>query len=357
MENQELTVRQEVGIFNPPEVVLSNAMIAAKALQSVIANKPDPVIMNGQQYLEFDDWQLCGQFYGYSVKTGDAVPVEVDGVKGAKAHADLINVKTGEVVGGAEAYCMRDEPKWNTRAKYEWQGEGHDRKKVKVADEVVPWFQLASMSQTRAGAKAFRNRLAWVVVLAGYRPTPAEEIADMITEKQSDAGHYCGVHKTAFFKKGKMKSYAHPIGDTGEWCHEAFDDQKSPTELSPVPASTPAKQQPVSPKAPSKTETFVAAYHAAEEEDADGEAMARRHTGGQKLPASLKEVADRLVCLTKDGTWTEPRAIQEIEKLGGVGADTYHKLLSLTPDKLQELNKVIENARNENIPYREDLWK
>jgi hypothetical protein len=34
------------------------------------------------------------------------------------------------------------------------------------------------MAQTRAGAKAMRNALAWVVVLAGYRPTPAEELPD-----------------------------------------------------------------------------------------------------------------------------------------------------------------------------------
>jgi len=32
------------------------------------------------------------------------------------------------------------------------------------------------MAQTRACAKALRNVLAWVVVLAGYRATPAEEM-------------------------------------------------------------------------------------------------------------------------------------------------------------------------------------
>ena len=32
------------------------------------------------------------------------------------------------------------------------------------------------MAQTRACAKALRNVLAWVVVLAGYAPTPAEEM-------------------------------------------------------------------------------------------------------------------------------------------------------------------------------------
>src|SRR5262249_27437128 len=39
-----------------------------------------------------------------------------------------------------------------------------------------PLFQLRSMAQTRACAKAMRNVLAWVVVLAGYAPTPAEEM-------------------------------------------------------------------------------------------------------------------------------------------------------------------------------------
>jgi len=46
---------------------------------------------------------------------------------------------------------------------------------------------LSSMAQTRAGAKALRNRFAWVVVLAGYRPTPAEEMPtdDTTVQKQS----------------------------------------------------------------------------------------------------------------------------------------------------------------------------
>ena len=240
-ESTALETRQtEVGIFLPPEVVLANAQTAARALISVISLKKKPVIMNGEQYLEFDDWQTCGQFYGYTVKTGDAVPVDVDGVKGAKAHADLIDLKTGMVVGGAEAYCMRDEEKWNTRPKYEWQGEGNNRKRVKIGDEIVPWFQLASMAQTRAGAKAFRNRLAWVVVLAGYRTTPAEEmtegtVSEAVTERRTvdKSGHYCELHGVNFFKKGKMKGYAHPIEGTDGWCNEEATGQSPQTTTAP----------------------------------------------------------------------------------------------------------------------------
>jgi hypothetical protein len=38
-----------------------------------------------------------------------------------------------------------------------------------------PEFQLASMAQTRAAGKVLRLLLGWVMTLAGYEPTPAEE--------------------------------------------------------------------------------------------------------------------------------------------------------------------------------------
>ena len=243
MDN-ELTVRStEVGLALPPEVVLENAKLAAKALVTVLSQKKKPVMMNGEQYLEFEDWQTAGQFYGYTVRTGDAVLVEIDGVKGAKAHADLIDVKTGLVLGGAEAYCMRDEEKWNTRPKYEWQGEDKDARRVKVSDEPVPWFQLASMAQTRAGAKAFRNRLAWVVVLAGYKPTPAEEmtertVSEAVQERRTidKSEHFCTVHNFNFFKKGRMKEYAHPIDGTEpqQWCNESPKTEQGGTQQAAV---------------------------------------------------------------------------------------------------------------------------
>jgi hypothetical protein len=69
--------------------------------------------------------------------------------------------RDGRVISAAEAMCMRDEPKWTSK----------------------PEFQLRSMAQTRASAKALRNVLAWVVVMAGLKPTPAEEM-DGYTPKE-----------------------------------------------------------------------------------------------------------------------------------------------------------------------------
>ena len=120
-----MTTGQEItpitDVIYQPEAVLKRAAEVARSLKSVIDQKDKQVIINDEQYIEFEDWELVGHFYGLTVQTQDAVPVEVNGVKGAKAAARVVN-RDGIVVGGAEAYCLRDEPKWNTRSVYEWQG-------------------------------------------------------------------------------------------------------------------------------------------------------------------------------------------------------------------------------------------
>ena len=192
-----------IDVAKDPERVLIEAKRAAEALVRVVSSKPTKVIINNEQYLEFEDWQTLGRFYGLTVRVDSTDPVNFDGIKGWQARASVIN-RNGEVVSSADAMCLSDEEKWSTRAKYEYlyvlkDGTkiGEDpppdkiqwiknpkkpgkmmpkKERVNTKDEPVPFFQLRSMAQTRASAKAFRNVLAWVVVLAGYRPTPAEEM-------------------------------------------------------------------------------------------------------------------------------------------------------------------------------------
>jgi len=47
------------------------------------------------------------------------------------------------------------------------------------------------------------------------------------------AEHFCKEHGVVFFKKGKMKGYAHPVVDdggdpTGEWCNEPEEKAEKP---------------------------------------------------------------------------------------------------------------------------------
>lgn len=155
-ENESIVpaVTLDVAVARPPDIVLAEARRAATALADVVKNKHKPVVFNGEQYLEFEDWQTVARFYGLTARVVSTHPLEMAGATGFEAQAEALVISTGQVVSAAEAMCMNDEPNWAKK----------------------PLFQLRSMAQTRACAKALRNVLAWVVVLAGYKPTPAEEM-------------------------------------------------------------------------------------------------------------------------------------------------------------------------------------
>jgi hypothetical protein len=136
-----------------PEIVLQEAAKAASALRELIERKPNKCVINGKTFLQFEDWQTLGRFYGVTVAARATSYIEQGRVRGYECHAEAIRAD-GQVISAAQAMCMDDEAKWQDK----------------------PLFQLRSMAQTRAQAKALRNVLAWVVVMAGYHPTPAEEM-------------------------------------------------------------------------------------------------------------------------------------------------------------------------------------
>lgn len=175
-----------VRVTRAPEVVLAEATKAAKALKTVIDGKARKVMFNGEQYLEAEDWQTVGRFYGITAKIVDTTYVEYGAVKGFSAKAVALRAD-GMEISAAEADCLSDEEKWRTRPKYEWREVGGIRERVHIGDEPVPLFQLKSMAQTRAAAKCLRNVLAWVVVLAGYRPTPSEELDAIAVARSGEA--------------------------------------------------------------------------------------------------------------------------------------------------------------------------
>ncbi|MGH9505260.1 MAG: hypothetical protein ACRD20_20595 [Terriglobales bacterium] len=161
-----------LAIQRSPEDVLREAAVAAKALRDLVEAKPKKVVLNGKTFLQFEDWLTVARFYGVTVAARSTEYITRGRVQGYECHAEAILVSTGQVIGAAQAECLDDEPNWNTRPVYDWQ----NGRRVKVGEEKVPLFQLRSMAQTRAQAKALRNLLSWVVVLAGYAPTPAEEM-------------------------------------------------------------------------------------------------------------------------------------------------------------------------------------
>jgi len=142
------------GTTSPSEVV-ARAASCADALADVIRSKHLYTTIGGRNHVLVEGWTLLGSMLGVFPVCVWTHPIETEGViMGWEARVEARTL-AGQVVGAAEAECLRSESNWRNRDDY----------------------ALRSMAQTRATSKAMRLPLGFVVVLAGYEATPAEEIA------------------------------------------------------------------------------------------------------------------------------------------------------------------------------------
>ena len=154
----EASAVQQDGIYlaQDPDQVLEQASRAARALvRAVSQNEAQYVVRIGpSRHLRFEAWQTLSAFFGLSVSCEWTREVRDAEGRPLGWEARAVVRRGDRIVSAAEAQCSVEEPSWRGK----------------------PAFQLRSMSQTRAAVKALRQALAWVVVLAGYQPTPAEEV-------------------------------------------------------------------------------------------------------------------------------------------------------------------------------------
>ena len=139
-------------------VVLAQAVEQAEHISNIIKQKNLAVSIHGRPHVRVEAWTALAQANG---KRFDVVDKSYEGSRGEKdftanACVGLRDIVTGEVVARAWASCSRRERNWIDRDDY----------------------AIESMAQTRAAGKVARLIYGWVVALAGYEGTPAEEISD-----------------------------------------------------------------------------------------------------------------------------------------------------------------------------------
>ncbi|MDY6893856.1 MAG: hypothetical protein SVO01_00335 [Thermotogota bacterium] len=159
-----------------------------------------------KEYLQFEAWLTVAKFYSASPKIEWTNSILDDNkeIIGYDARAVVLN-NEGVIIGAAEASCMRDEPNWTNRLA----------------------FQIKSMAQTRAQAKALRSCFAWVVVLAGYNPTPLEEMDGIIIthDNRSSNKKAIALGKKKVWKK--LKEYGLDEKQASYVCSSITGKQKS----------------------------------------------------------------------------------------------------------------------------------
>lgn len=132
-----------------PQAIIERATAQATVLAKVVDDRRLFANINGRKHVLLEGWTTLGALVGVF-----AVPVWTREVAdGWEARVEA-RTMTGAVVGAAEAQCLRTERMWAERDDY----------------------ALRSMAQTRASSKALRLPLGFIMTLAGFDPTPADEM-------------------------------------------------------------------------------------------------------------------------------------------------------------------------------------
>jgi hypothetical protein len=163
-------------VARKPEAMVAEAAICANALLAAVRKNAWAQKFGNKEHLFFEAWSFLSSMYRVTPRIRETRLVQIGDVIGYEAFAEAFHVPSQTVISTAEAMCLNDEDNWSLRAEYEWQGPKDNRQKVRIGEKPVPLFQLRSMAQTRAMAKALKGPFSWVVAMAGYAPRPAEEM-------------------------------------------------------------------------------------------------------------------------------------------------------------------------------------
>ena len=157
MSGNELTVIEgefvELGSLRAagPVAIVQQATEIATELSKVIDSRKLYSKIQGKKFVKVEGWTTLGAMLGVLPREISVTRLE-DG--GYEAVVELVRTNDGMVIGRGSALCGIDEKRWSK------------------ADE----YARRSMAITRATGKAYRLGFSWIVTLAGYEPTPAEEM-------------------------------------------------------------------------------------------------------------------------------------------------------------------------------------
>lgn len=169
----ELAIRENLVGQGTPAQIMAQATEVADVLTDLLRKKKLTMGIRGREHVLVEGWTALGSLLGvYPVVEWTRPVTNPEGQpNGWEARVEAKTL-TGIVVGAAEAQCTRDERMWRSREDY----------------------ALRSMAQTRATSKALRLPLGFIVSLAGYEATPAEEMpADIIDMDEASAVRHAEV--------------------------------------------------------------------------------------------------------------------------------------------------------------------
>ena len=199
-----------------PQALVSGAAELAGQLAVIIAKQNLATTIKGKRFVNVEGWTTLATMLGVTAR--EVSTIEQDGVY--IATVELVRMSDQAVISRASAECgSPDEldkygkPIWSTR----------------------PRYARRSMAQTRATGKACRLAFSWIMSLAGYEVTPAEEMlpvveAEPVQQKPSTNPTLITTQQHRFLE-AKIKDYGLERERIKTWLKKAWNLEHF-TELS-----------------------------------------------------------------------------------------------------------------------------
>ena len=233
-----------------PKDDIALATDIANQLADVIEKKKVYRIIEGKKFPVAEAWQTVVAL-DHAHPNVDWVEPIIENEQTVGYLAKVLIVKNGETIASGIMPCGFDD--------YSCRGKSGTAKHR----------ACMSTAQTWAGAKAARTKYAWIMVLAGYEPTPAEEMdpgphmrpeepqstqqtktapqpRQRATEhRPRDAGAKlgnCAIHPAMGLTTDKDGVIGHPQGPDNPWCYntppntddEDIGDATPPEQVMPI---------------------------------------------------------------------------------------------------------------------------
>ena len=145
---------QTISIFDCSQSdLLKRITEVSNALKDIIVQQKLEVNIGGGKHLKVEGWNTMGMMLGIMPQVSETNWNADEGFY--EAHVELINISTGRKVGKGIAMCGDvSDGNWSKKSRN----------------------QKLSMAITRATGKAYRMGMSFIITMAGYSPTPAEEM-------------------------------------------------------------------------------------------------------------------------------------------------------------------------------------
>lgn len=136
-----------------PTDMLEKATHIATALTRMVEAQKLYTLIQGKKYPQVEAWMTIGRMDNVVAREAGNPERHEDG--SYEAVVELVRLSDGMVIGRGSALCgTKGDRPWDTRAEP----------------------ARRSMAVTRATSRAFRQQYSWIMALAGYEPTPADEM-------------------------------------------------------------------------------------------------------------------------------------------------------------------------------------